>query len=203
VCDLDGVVRHFDPVRQAAIEARFGLPAGTISTLALDPRLLQPAITGAVSDETWRASVADALRLRWPSVDAVAAVAEWSASPGTPDERVVTLVRRARERVPVLALTNATTRLRSDLARAGLAGVFDRVVSSAEVGHAKPSAPAFRAAQEAAAQLLGRTVLVPEQILYVDDSPGHVAGAAALGWTAITFEGPQQLAATLRASGLL
>jgi len=203
VCDLDGVVRHFDPVRQAEIEARFGLPAGTISTLALDPPLLQPAIIGAVADETWRASVASALRLRWPSVDADAAVAAWSASPGTPDEQVVALVRRVRQRVPVLALTNATTRLRSDLARAGLDGVFDRVVSSAEVGHAKPSAPVFRAAQEAAAEVLGCAVLEPEQILYVDDSPGHVAGAAALGWTAVTFEGPQQLATVLRTSGLL
>lgn len=203
VSDLDGVVRHFDPARQAAIEARHGLPRGAILTSAFEPRLLLPAITGAVSDETWRASVAVALRQRFPSLDAEGAVAEWSATSGTPDLEAVGVLRRIRQHVPVLALTNATTRLRDDLTRIGLDGAFDRIVSSAEIGHAKPSADAFHAAHEIACEVAGRACLSGGDVLFVDDSAEHVSAARRYGWSAVRYTSPHELIATCRTVGLL
>ena len=203
VCDVDGVVRHFDAAQQALIEARYGLAAGVIGALAFDPQLLLPAITGAVPDDIWRASIAVEIRRRWPSIDAAAAVAAWSASPGAADDGVVDLLRRTRARVPVLALTNATTRLQADLARLRLASLFDYVVSSADIGHAKPAAEAYDATHEAATRLLGTATLDPQSVLFVDDDAVNVEAAAAFGWTAIRFTGSSQLAAALRASGVL
>jgi putative hydrolase of the HAD superfamily len=203
VCDLDGVVRRFDRPHQAAIEAEHGLPPGAIAALAFAPELLVPAITGAVSDEGWRASITSALRRRYPLIDAAAAVAAWSASPGAPDEEVVALLRRVRRRVPVIALTNATTRLMSDLARTGLDAEFDHVVSSAEIGHAKPALEAFEAAHDAVSKVVGDASLEPRHVLFVDDAAGNVRAAERFGWTSVRFAGPRQLAAACGRAGLL
>jgi putative hydrolase of the HAD superfamily len=203
VCDLDGVVRRFDVTPQATVDAEHGLPEGTIAALAFDPERLIPAITGAVRDEEWRAAISRALSRQHPAVDAAAAVAAWSDSPGARDEDVVSLLRRVRERVPLLALTNATTRLRYDLARAGLDAVFERIVSSAEIGHAKPAPEAFEAAHAAAATVVGDASLDARDVLFVDDSAGNVAAAERFGWTSVRFTSAQQLATVCRSAGLL
>ena len=61
VFDLDGVLRHFDSAPSARIEAEYGLDEGTIARIAFAPELLIPAISGTVSDEAWRASIATSL----------------------------------------------------------------------------------------------------------------------------------------------
>ncbi len=59
--DLDGVLRIWDPDLTGAVELAHGLPAGTLSVAAFAPHRLQPALTGAVDDEAWRDSVAEAI----------------------------------------------------------------------------------------------------------------------------------------------
>jgi putative hydrolase of the HAD superfamily len=57
VCDLDGVVRHFDADALSRIERAHGLSQGTIARIALSPARLAPAVCGAISDEgmaRWR-----------------------------------------------------------------------------------------------------------------------------------------------------
>lgn len=203
VCDLDGVVRRFDGTPQATVDAEHGLPPGTIAALAFHPERLVPAITGAVRDEEWRAAISAALSRQHPAVDAAAAMAAWSATPGVRDEAVVALLGRVRERVPLLALTNATTRLRSDLARAGLDAVFDHVVSSADIGHAKPALEAFEAAHAAAATAVGDPDLQAGDVLFVDDSAGNVSAAARFGWTSVRFTSVLQLATVCRSARLV
>jgi putative hydrolase of the HAD superfamily len=93
-------------------------------------------------------------------------------------------------------VTNATTRLETDLDRLGLGAAFDGIVSSARVGSRKPEAPIFRAA-------LARAGAPAAHTLFVDDTPGHVAAARALGLRGHLHVGPAQLELELLATGLL
>ena len=62
---------------------------------------------------------------------------------------------------------------------------------SFRIGACKPDAAIFRAA----AEMAGRR---PEEIFYVDDLPGHVAGACAAGFDAVQYTSTPALVAELR-----
>jgi glucose-1-phosphatase len=66
---------------------------------------------------------------------------------------------------------------------------------SYEIGAAKPDATIFRAAAELAGYR-------PEEIFFVDDLPGHVAGAQAAGFDAVQFTSAEALASDLRRRGI-
>ena len=78
----------------------------------------------------------------------------------------------------------------SDLARLGLEGFFDAVVSSAELGCEKPREAIYRAALE-------RAGVAASEALFVDDQLENVAAAAALGLVGHRFTQPGLLAALL------
>ena len=59
----------------------------------------------------------------------------------------------------------------------------------------KPDAAIFHAA----AELCGYR---PEEIFFVDDLPGHVAGARAAGFDAVQFTSAEALSAELRRRGI-
>ena len=87
----------------------------------------------------------------------------------------VRLVTRVRSIIPIVLVTNATTRLETALELLGLGAAFDFVVNSARVGAAKPDRRIF----EFAVGLVGATM---SECLFVDDSLGHVDAARALGF---------------------
>ncbi len=72
---------------------------------------------------------------------------------------------------------------------------FEVYALSYELGACKPSPKIF----EAAAELAG---VAPPEIFFVDDVPGHVAGAKAAGFDAVLYTTTAQLAADLRERGL-
>ncbi len=144
VVDLDGVFCRWDPGVLAGAEAAFGLPAGAVGEVAFAPALLSAAVTGWISDAAWREQVVGRLAGRFGRAAAAGAVARWSASAGEVDPEVLAVVRGLRGRCRVGLLSNATTRLRGDLARLGLAGEVDEVFGSAELGVAKPDPAVFR-----------------------------------------------------------
>jgi putative hydrolase of the HAD superfamily len=202
VCDLDGVVRHFDLAALAGIERAAGLAEGAIFAVAFDSRNLSPAVCGAVDDETWRAGVAAELGSLVGEVCARDAVDAWSRDIGTVDPDMLDLLELVRRNHPVVLLTNATSRLRGDLSSLGLLAHVDAVVSSAETGCPKPQRGAFQAADAVVERLLGRR-LAPEEVLFIDDTPAHVDAAVLHGWTAIRFTGASDLARTVSRLGLL
>jgi 2-haloacid dehalogenase len=73
---------------------------------------------------------------------------------------------------------------------------FESILVSAEVGLIKPDPAIFRLLLER----IGRT---PAECIYIDDSPKNVAGAAALGFDAIAFQGAEQLRDALVRRGVL
>lgn len=190
LCDLDGVVRHFPPM--APMEAANGVAPGSIAAVAFAPERLLAAVTGGLSDERWRAQVTAALAVQHGRSTAEALVAAWSASSGEFDDEVVAVLAAARERMPVVLVTNATTRLRVDLDRLGGAAFADAVVSSAEVGAAKPDPLIYLAAAE-------RAGVPVERCLFVDEALPNVEAARRLGMSGLHFRSAPRLAAALDA----
>ena len=202
VCDLDGVIRHFEEATQSEMELELGLASGFVLRVAFEKDLLHSAVTGAISDEQWRASTVTKLARAVGQDRAVRAVQTWSSSPGRIDAQVLDLVRQVRARVPVVLLTNATTRLRVDLAALDVLSEFDAIVSSAETGFPKPDSGAYAAAEAAASAALGKSV-VGSSILFIDDTAAYVQAAEDRGWRATQFVDGPALAATLRAAQLV
>ena len=192
--DLDGVVRRW-PSRDAALESAHALPVGAIRAVAFASPLLEEAITGRTDDARWRETIVRRLLARHPDADARAAVAEWSRSPGEVDGATLGVLRAARATARLILVTNATSRLRDDLVALDLIDEFDAVVSSSEVGVAKPAPGIYRAALAAAA-------VEPRRALFVDDSEENVRGATALGVEGYRFGDAAELSRLLAARGL-
>lgn len=185
IIDLDGVLRTWAGQGTAAIEQRHGLPAGALTAVAFAPGRLVPAVTGRITDAAWRAGVAEELTRRH-GAGGRDAVREWSAPVGEVDADVLAVVRAQRRLRTVALLSNATDRLRSDLRALSLDEEVDAVFSSAELGVAKPEPEVFTRVCDA-------LDLAPGQCLFVDDSVGHVAAAAAVGLTVHHFRSASAL----------
>ena len=193
IFDLDGVIRLWDAAETAAIEDRHGLPEGAILAASFVPDLLHRAVCGVIEDEAWRTVVRDALtRAHGPAGDA--AVDDWCRLTGRVDPDMLDLIASLPPGLRTGLLTNATTRLESDLARLGLDGRFDAVISSARLGFAKPDARIFRVAAE-------RLGCSAAECVFTDDKPAFVAAARAAGMHGIAFAGAADLRAQL--AGLL
>ncbi|MGW4161643.1 HAD family hydrolase [Streptomyces sp. NPDC004788] len=178
LCDFDGVLRLWDADGMSAVDRAAGLPEGTLAAAAFRPALLDAAVTGRITDEEWRRRVAVDLTAACGSAErAEEAVRGWSALTGRVDSAVRELLAELRRRVPVVLVSNATTRLEADLAALGLADAFDAVVNTARLGFAKPDPRVFAAAARA-------VDVAPHRCLFVDDTPGHVAAAHAAGLAA-------------------
>ena len=179
--DFDGVLRHYDQQLSAQIEERHGLPPGAFLEAGLEWTRYLQAVTGAWTRSQWLDAIAEATGA--PSE----AVLEWDAYRGYIDHEVLAFVREVRAAgKPVGLATNATTDLRDDLARFDLDREFDAVISSAEIGHHKPSKEFFVAACAA--------VGTKESfVLFVDDTDRNVSGARAAGLSAFRFTGLDDL----------
>lgn len=178
--DLDGVLRLWDPDLTRDVETAYGLPQGVLRAAAFAPHRLDPALTGAVDDRTWRESVALELA-RHHGAAAHAAVEDWMHPAGRVDPDVLEVVRRARTRLRVVLLTNATSRLEADLELLGLADEVDGSVSSAQLGLAKPDPDVFSRAAL-------RNNLMLSEIAYVDADPANIATAEVLGIRSHLYE---------------
>jgi putative hydrolase of the HAD superfamily len=192
--DLDGVLRRWDPERDAALERRHSLPAGSILRAAFGGgSMLHEAVTGRITDQQWRANVATRLGDLCGAA-AQLVIAEWSESPGVVDAEVLAVLRSARsDGWHVGLLTNATTRLRDDLTKLGLDDEFDLILNSAELGICKPDPGIF---EEACRQLAAE----PQACVFVDDAATNVTAAAAAGLNACRYQDAQSLAELLGVS---
>jgi putative hydrolase of the HAD superfamily len=160
-----------------------------MAAVAFDAARLLPAITGAVSDEQWRAGIRAELVGRYGPGGALAGEA-WSHDPGDLVPEVVELVARQRPGRLVAVLTNATSGLADHLDALGLHTSVDAVFSSADLGVAKPDPAAFTAV----CQALG---VDPQECALIDDSPANTSAAAALGMTTHLYRTPGSLKAFL------
>ena len=193
--DLDGVVRRWDPGIFQRAEDAAGLPRDTLPNTAFEPDLLLRATTGRISDENWREEVVRRLRHQFPEADAGEGVRLWSLSPGEIDPEVLDLLQRCRARCRLVLISNATTRLDSDLRRLGIDRAFDHVVNSSTIGRVKPHPGIY----DAALKLLGIKAC---EALFIDDRAENAAAAAEIGMTGHHFTTIERLKRALENHGL-
>ena len=194
--DLDGVIRIWSPEIHRKAERATRLPEEAIPRAAFSDDLLPLVITGKISDDEWRRRIADQLSKDFPDANTERAVALWSASPGEVDSEVLEILKTCRKRAQLVLISNATSRLPSDLRRLGIAGDFDYIINSSEEGYAKPDPNIYFAA-------LNTVEATPEQALFIDDNAGHVAAAMRLGIAGHTYAGADSLRQRLNHLGLL
>src|SRR5262245_21843367 len=109
LCDIDGVLRHWDWAAVDDLERELGAPAGAVRAAAFAPERLLPAITGRITDEEWRAGIGRALAPACRSAARAARLVErWSRDAGRIDDEVLELLVAAQRAVPVVLVTNAT-----------------------------------------------------------------------------------------------
>ncbi|CAN5550763.1 hypothetical protein BH09CHL1_BH09CHL1_22760 [soil metagenome] len=179
--DFDGVLRHFQRERVGPIEQAAGLPAGAIRSAAFAEDLLSQAVTGAITDEQWRELVAQRLQEAYPASDAATAVHEWSAGIGAIDVEMLAIIRECRVKTRVVLLSNATSRLPTDMRILGVDGEFDLIVNSSVVGVAKPDPRIIE-------YVIAKVNTSAERTIFIDDTIEHVDSANSVGITAFVHE---------------
>jgi putative hydrolase of the HAD superfamily len=190
LCDVDNVIRFYDSSRLHALERAAGLAEGTTMKVAFAPETDLPLLLGQIDGQEWVRSIAESLTGQVPEATAWELGTALLESPFHANDEVVSLLRRARIRVPLVLVTNATLRLEDDLTSLGLTDLADHVVNSARVGLAKPDPRIYRHA----ASLAGTR---PDRCLFVDDTEENVEAAAALGMRPVHFREPADLARAL------
>ncbi|MFE6285989.1 HAD family hydrolase [Streptomyces sp. NPDC057877] len=186
LCDVDNVIRFYDPTELLALERAAGLAEGTTMKVAFAPETDLPLLLGRITQDEWAESVAVGLAGLVPAAEARKLALTLAHQPFHADETVVALLRRARARVPLVLLTNATLQLEEDLAALGLTDLADDIVSSARVGLAKPDPRIFELAAERAGVRLDRC-------LFVDDTLENVVAARELGMRAVHFRSAEDM----------
>jgi putative hydrolase of the HAD superfamily len=171
--DVGGVLlKDRLPAVAAAWSARLGVSRRTLLD-ALFAGSDNQVLTGRVSEYQWWAVVAGRLQA---GPDLLAELRRDLASGQEWDGALVAFLRGLRGRAKTAIVSNAWPAMRTAMARAGVLDVADEIVLSCEIGYAKPDARIYAAA-------LDRIAAEPGSALFIDDTPGHVAAAEALGMT--------------------
>jgi len=106
------------------------------------------------------------------------------------DEGVLDLLHKLHGRYKLAVLSNAPPRLTQWLENWDILHLFDVVVCSGDVGLVKPDPAIFYLT-------LARLVAAPDEAVFLDDSPAHVAAACALGLLGIHFTTAEALVGDL------
>ncbi|SDQ61585.1 HAD-IA family hydrolase [Thermostaphylospora chromogena] len=190
LCDLDGVLRLYAD-GNPPLERDLGLEPGTLFSVAFTPGMVDRAVTGEITHEEWQDEIAERLTELCGSAEDAAELARcfttWPQRVNTPMLELLSAVRR---RVPVVLVTNATTRLEKDLDRLGLLNAVDEIVNSSAVGVAKPDRRIYEIAAE-------RAGVPPRRCVFIDDREENVAAARDLGMTAVLYRDPETVRAVL------
>lgn len=112
------------------------------------------------------------------------------------DEEMAQLVRFLRETSRVVAGTNTIESHYDALLRTGWYGLFDAVYASHRIGTAKPDPRFYQ-------HILEEEGCAPSEAFFIDDEPGHVAAARALGLSAHVYTGAPGLRRDLERRGLV
>lgn len=188
--DLDGVIRHFDPDHEPMLCRQAGLPPGTIQAAAYDPDRLAALTTGRITKQEWLTDVGRA-------IGALDAALAFGRTPATVDEDVMSIVAEFRSTGrPVAILTNGTDEIPAETSALGLPDRVDRILNSAEIGHAKPAAEVYLAACAA-------LDVAPDRTAFTDDGERQVAGAVAVAMPSHHFTGAASLRTWLGSLGVL
>lgn len=113
------------------------------------------------------------------------------------NEELVQKIIDLKERGFKLAiLSNFTTELRGILKEHGIYKHFDKVFVSGEMGTQKPAPEAFAA-------VCKDLEILPNEMVFIDDSPKSLETSEEVGFTPLLFEGNEKLFEDLRGLGIM
>lgn len=165
-------------------EDDLGLPPSTINPIMFGSDAWQEVLVGCITlDDYWR-EIGPVLGLHTP--EAIAAFRQRYHADEAINIPVLEVIRRLHGRYKLGVLSNSPAGLANWLADWGILDLFDVVVCSGDEGVVKPDPAIFRLA-------LTRLGVAPHEAVFIDDSPGHVAAARALGLYGIHFTTPEEL----------
>ncbi|MFJ5265860.1 HAD family hydrolase [Streptomyces sp. NPDC088387] len=190
LCDVDNVIRFYDASEVTRLERAAGLAEGTTMKVAFAPEADLPLMLGRIDMRDWVSVVVAGFDGSVPEPLAYKLAQALADAPFHADPTVVSLLRRVRDVVPLVLVTNAAVTLEADLETLGLTGLAHHVVSSARVRLVKPDPRIYRIAAD-------RAGVPPQRCLFVDDSPENVSAAAGLGMRTAHFTEPADLARAL------
>ena len=113
------------------------------------------------------------------------------------DEKVVSVVKqvRANEYKTLICSNNFPARINGLQARFGFLDNFDAAIFSYNVGASKPSRIIFQ-------ELVKKSGVQAEEIVFADDNPDNLAGAKEVGVATFLYEGFDKFLEQLRLSGV-
>jgi len=193
--DLGRVLLDFDVERMLRqIGAVAGLAPQRVREVIFDTGLLFQAESGALGTQEFYEAFCDRTGTQ-PERTALERAAGDIFELKTSVVPVVAQLRAAGHRMGVLSNTCACHWEHCVRRFRILTVLFDVTALSYQIGHVKPDRAIFLAA----AELAGTP---PASVFFVDDTPGHVEGARAAGFDAVSFTSTPQLVADLRARGV-
>lgn len=159
------------------------LPSGAT---ALKQQYLQPADRGEVSQEALFAQLSSLTGIRGSEIEN-----DWLHRARMDTELLAFIKNELRGTYKLGLLSNSMAPyFHSVSAQAGLSEIFDHIVISAEIGHAKPEPEAFL-------EILSRLQVSAEETLMIDDSQTNLDGAARVGMPGHLYTSFQELQAFL------
>ena len=172
--DFDGVIRHWSGNEIEGAELISGVEKGSLLSVAFAPEYLSPVIVGEVSHEEWVVNVEDALGKKYGKRVALELICSWNNASWEIDKELIKEIRGAAPQCKLVLVTNATSKLTSDLVRSGLKSEFDIIVNSADIGSAKPSFAFYKSS-------LSMANTTAKKSIFIDDSLSNVEAAVSIG----------------------
>jgi putative hydrolase of the HAD superfamily len=173
-------------------EEELGLAPGVLNRVMFGSESWQEVLVGRKSVDAYWREIGPALGLH--TQEAMDAFRRRYAADEAINDGVVGLIHRLYGRYKLAVLSNAPAGLAHWLDDWGILQLFDVVVCSGDEGVAKPDPAVFE-------RTLARLDVAPAEAVFIDDSPGHVQAARALGLHGIHFTTAEALAEEL--DGLL
>jgi epoxide hydrolase-like predicted phosphatase len=169
-------------------EKELDLAPGVLNRIMFGSEAWQEVLVGRKALDDYWLEIGPALGLHtWPEIEAFR---QRYFGDEAINHGVLDLIHRLRGQYKLAILSNSPPRLTTWLADWKILDLFDDVVCSGDEGVAKPDPAIFELT-------LARLGVMPGEAVFIDDSPGHVEAARALGLHGIHFVTARALAEEL------
>lgn len=189
--DLGGVLlRTEDREPRARLARELGLTYDELDRQVFNSPSARQASRGEITaSQHWQNMC---LKLSWPQ-DRLPELQARFWGGDRLDLELLDFIRLLKRNYTIALLSNNWSDLRQALTSQWvIAGDFDEIVISAEVGLVKPEPEIYRLTEEKLGSL-------PAQMLFIDDFIENVQSAQAEGWQAVHFQNSQQAIAEVNA----
>jgi HAD superfamily hydrolase (TIGR01509 family) len=169
-------------------EEELGLAPGVLNRIMFGREAWQEVLVGRKALDDYWLEIGPALGLH--TLAEIQAFRQRYFGDEAINEGVLDLIHELHGQYKLAILSNSPPRLTKWLADWGILDLFDVAVCSGDEGVAKPDRAIFELT-------LSRLGIVAEEAVFIDDSPGHVEAARALGLRAIHFRTAEALRSEL------